>query len=711
MNPRARVPNSRSLGLLFLILVLGNAFLSCVPFPFPWKMVAGLLSVMILLGRVPKGWVRLSGRDKGPAPAVWAWIPLLLASAAIRFYRLDSLSLWPLTDEGTGSFFACQLDHEWRWNLLFSFDHVSPASYWIQALFYRIFPPSLAHLWALPALVSLAAVPMAYGAARVFFPAPFAFLAASLVGLSFWPFYLGRFNVPATWLPLWELLGLALLGVALKGRPWTWALAGAALAGGLYLFWNQGLLIGAVIGGTLLGRLRTVPRRERLPRFLALALPAGLIALPLAEAHLALPREDYLASIWAFQDGFSWSHYARVLGSYLGAIFWGSDPALGTFSYRPFWGGFLNPLLASAFFLGLLECLGDPRRAWARWMAFAGTVFLLPAFLTSNLEMFRLGCLMPLVLLLAARGLWLLSGSWKGHRRWALLLALALPSLALDLYHLTVAYPAFWEKNPGLWDRYAKQRPCFEAYRILEAFQREHGPGWVLNGFPASLEKDPKEQSLEVACFPFDAGRNPALGPDQARWAAFFAETPEVPLLGRTFPKGSWYRLGPPLYPVQEGVSYWMEVVDLEGAARAQAHRFLEANAFLDRMLYESLCFPSPRTRERVRSLLQDRQDLAVGIPFLESRWGHMRAVSFLRDGDLGGVLASLERGWGRGDEFRELGELARYHLDFITAEGAYRQAEAHGVPCWSPAQWKILHRKADLQRRLETEGAPVPGR
>src|SRR5205807_3328950 len=63
---------------------------------------------------------------------------------------------------------------------------------------------------ALPILVSAVTLVVGYAACRHFFSKSFSFLWALGWAFSFWPLFVGRFNLPDILIPLWECFCLFL---------------------------------------------------------------------------------------------------------------------------------------------------------------------------------------------------------------------------------------------------------------------------------------------------------------------------------------------------------------------------------------------------------------------------------------------------------------------------------------------------------------------
>jgi hypothetical protein len=670
--------------VFFILFFLLNAWVSWAP--ASWALRLGVFSIVFF----PLFLFAVKRRDKADAKPLWKmeifsaiplWLSgfLLLLALLIRLYKLTTLSLWPEVDEGSLGFYAAQMAQQWHWHFFFGFNYCSPAPVWLLALFFKVLAPSLFSLWLFPVLVSMVTLLLGYAACRQFFSRSLSFLWALGWAFSFWPLYISRFNLLPDFVPLWECLGLFCLGRCLKisaTRPlFTWLLMGMVLGSGFYVSYFLWPEVGGMIGLALLFFIPSIRQTGKKGGLsLAAFLPAILMPVPLALIRLELPRETYLPTIWPFHDPFSWASYLANVCSHLTGIFWGLISPVDTFCYKPFWGGFLNPLLGAFFFVGLAEMIRQRRQPWALWTGAASLVFILPVFLTNNVEMFRIIPLMPLVLFSVALGCQAVLLSLVGRGRVYFLLAVGLFSLGLDAYHLGVVYPDFWKSQPALWDQYAKERECYLAYQRLEALSRSRGPGLVLTEFPVPLELDPREQSLVLACHPFDVSRNPGLGMERASWVALLVETPDLPFLRRRFPQAQWEELGPALYrfvPAQP-IYYYMAILPITPQNAGMFHRWARADEFLEGMVYESLCPTSVQFRRIIARQMLQNYGLFQGDPFLESHFWTTLSENFQKDGQLEDAWQALKSGLEKGYPFPQ----KYYYMGFFLFKaGHYHSA------------------------------------
>jgi hypothetical protein len=501
------------------------------------------LAVLLFGVLLPAWWADRALRDGDPPggskgdflPLAGPMFAILLLSSAfaVRLFRLTTLSSWPLFDEGVCGFAALDLTRGAPRGLLYGNSQAPPALFWALESAFRLLGVSLGTLWLVPALLSFLFVPLAWWAARRWYPPQAAAFLAALAALSFWPMLVGRYCVvTVTLLPAMALalgaMGLAFRGGAGPGAAGRWALFGASLGAGFYthLPWLAfaPMLILAVI---VAARRRVDPLR---PRWAAFLVPLVLLPVPL---FLSAAREGvgaYVAQLWALRPGMDPWAQARLAWDYVAALFWGVDPDRCT--YQPVWGGLLNPVLASLVLLGGMGALRRIRESRNAWLVAASAAWLLPGILTDELEPFRLLLLMPVLFVFSWMGLVRLLGRDRAANR-GIVLAVAAVSVLLDAAHLFVAYPARWE-TPRYWTGHAKSLARARAFRILEAKARAQGPGLLYTRFVPGLP-DP---TLELAAYAFNAADNPALPAYRCTWAAFLVNANYEDALKRVHPFG-----------------------------------------------------------------------------------------------------------------------------------------------------------------------------
>ena len=615
--------------LLFVFWVLVNACLSYAPFPWAVKGILFLLlfAPLFLAGRNalqgPASSIPLWEMESLPSLPRWVLALLFLAALGARLYGLTTIPVWPMIDEGATAFFSTHLAQHWTPNLFFDFNHIPPLYFWMLASFFMVVPPSLFSLWLFPALVSFGTVVVGHGVGRGLFSRSFSLLWVFILGLSFWPLYVGRFCLATVLVPPLEFFCLAALAGFLRNRARPAAgskllILGIGLGLGFYIYFNWPL-IALMMLAVVAWALRERPGRWKL--FLYVFLPLLALTLPLGLGYSKLPSTlDYFGRLWVFQQGFSWLPYLKTAFSYITALFWGVDPGIANFAYRPVGGGFLNPILGSFCFIGLAHILRERKSSWARWWFAAFLIFISPVFFTNNLEMFRIIDLLPLVLFPVVLGIQKVLTAFPKKGRVVFLVLVLTGSFGLDLWHLGWAYPSYWNGHLEAWEKHGKMAETYRAYQVLKPLAERQGPGLLLTEFTAALERDPRNKSLVVACYPFDAARNKALDPGQASWAALFATTRQLPGLKARFPGHEPLLLGNDLDD-RPDENYFMVLVPLDPTNRALFERWTRADRFLEDLLFQSLC---PASKDHHRALceqLLSHHSLFQGETFLESHY------------------------------------------------------------------------------------------
>lgn len=607
-------------GVLLLVLTLVNFLLAYAPLSVTaklWFFLGGILA--------PLAYWYWKGRQEGAkAPALrssghflvpsGAWFFFLGAAVLLRFWKIDSLFVWPTGDEGLIGAAALELSHQWDWKFFYTVGQNPPAFVWLCALFFKVFRDPLFNMWAPSALVSLATLVMGVLAARQVLSKPLSLVFGSLLAFSYWPLYLGRRCLPAVTAPLGEFALIFCLAKAVKAEgPWKvrWAfLAGVCLGAQsfTYVAWPVVAFAGALAFAYLCWK--GIARKG------AGAFGAGAL-LGLAPFILALLREGYGQHISALTPWSGWFRDRDILSnavSYLGALFWGG----------PGEGGALNPLLCSFFFLGLVE-LFLPKRRELAWAA-AGTflLFLLPGVLSLNLQTFRVVQVLPLLLFVTALGARALL---EGPGRWKvpILAALLVLSAFFDWGRLLAPYIDI-NGHPQPFLSTGKSLSRYRAYSLLKELETRAGPGVVLGEWDL-----PADRTLGVATLPFNVVLNRGLASAPVKWLALVTDAHYRPFLQKRFPKGECWVLDTDL--VKDGTRM-LAVLPFDAAYRPALLRWAQADqAFRDLNwgtdhVHEKGCF------ERVVQNIREDHPLIQGDPFLESVFWEKAGEFFYYYGD-----------------------------------------------------------------------------
>ena len=589
-------------------------------------------------------------------PAGWILTASILLAIALRFYKLETLFRWPTLDEGWNGTLAVELSKHWTWKFFYTFGEAPPLPVWCAALLLRLgFAPTFC-LWFPSAVVSLLTVAAGYFAARQFFEKSPSLVCGGLLAFSYWPLFIGRFCHQGVWLPLWVCLCLFAWGGYLNSpgsgpRRWWSLLLGFALGLGSFTF-TPWLAIAALLFGSFAGSMVLPPRKDGM----SFSFLTGAFLLALLPFLGAVAREGYghhIASLSPWGGWFKAFNLPSGFFKYFAVLVWGSfekDPA-----YTPLWGGFLNPLLGSFFFLGLIRMFRFRALRWVQWTAAAFFLFLLPGILSPNLESFRIAQVLPLLILITALGLHSFLELQPASKR-LLWLGICLAFTAILDFNLLAAPYRHWAAHPENFGRPLKSLERYRAWQVLNEERKKNGPGMILTDFDGQSFNDP---TLSFMTYPFNAARNNSLSGTQPSWDAVFVNIHYLPFLQKRFPEGKWAALSedrlltdggnmlgilPSLPGNEKALADWREAHQIFQAVN-QA-RFLQARADFDPLIH----------------LLEIAYPRVQGDPFLESvYWDRQAAFEYEGlhyDQQLYCYQMALTRGYPTAELYQKQGQL-----------------------------------------------------
>ncbi len=530
--------------LLYGLFTLTSVLLSYAPLSLTIKMELGLFGILLpfvwtLLRIIREPAVRgvlLIEEEILPRSSYWVILPILALAIDLRFADLTTWPVWPNTDEGLVARFGLDLFNHRQWS--FFYNQIPPGIHWLFCFFSAKMADLLMGLWLLPACLSTLAFFLCYFAFRPLVSRSTAFMAFTLWGLSFWPFFYGRFCHPGVLLPLWECLALAALGFYLKAKTQLARIGRGALLGLVAGFGSLTFTPWPIFALWILGvvTLETIHGKKSKTPLMVFALFFIVCLIPFFRAVFI---EGFGHPIFAVSSGQGDMPLAKgVLAffSYLTAPFWGvfeAQPA-----YAPVWGGMFNPILTGAFWLGLLESFRHRRNPKVRWAWAGGILCMAPGLFSMNVDMFRVVLVIPFLLLGSAWGLLRLMKEAPLPQRVMVLVSLLAVSLVLDVTHL--ATPHFFHlesaRGPMRGVPPPKMMNSYRAYQILKE-ESSRGPGYFFNDFTSM----PYDQSLDCGVYAFNALENPKLPKNKVRWAAFLVNSCYEPFLKKSFPEGKWF--------------------------------------------------------------------------------------------------------------------------------------------------------------------------
>ncbi len=617
--------------IYFFIFLVSNILLSYFHFSFQTQQWIGLFGLMIpfllawLTYRPPPGQEKLFYQQEFlPSFSRTAYLLMLILAFVVRFYKLTTLSIWPTYDEGTNVYYVLSLLHHWHWQFFFGPTQTPPMAIWALWLFCHITVPSLVTPWLFSALVSFFTFALGFVACRQFTSRSYASLYALLLGFSFWPLYVGRFYFNCLLVLPMAFFVLFVLGLFVRKNKGSFSMKTSLVLGAFvgvgfltYYQWAVEALAFGILFFYLLQKNPLSPV-ARLMRCLSFVFGFLATSLPFLLALSMEGHENYLSSHWAFQNGNSIGSQLKICHLYLLSVFFGIKHSLGMF--QPCWGGFLNPVLGSLFFLGLLILLRNFFLPWNQFLLISLVLGLLPAFLSTDYETFRMIALIPPTLAIVVIG-WIQLVQGRGK---FIHILLAFSFITLDLYQLYGPYQNLWT-DPQNWSIYCKSFERFRAYQILQSLQKAQGPGLVLGNFLPGLT----DTSLSLATYAFNIMENPAL-PVVENWTAVIAHADVEPFLRKSFPEGKAYWLSKDWNRPDGGLMLWVipskpNVIEVEERWRNAS---LSLRGFEDQNI---LCSFTNRSHQPLYQTLKFVYPFFRGDRFLQSvYWEKMADIYFM---------------------------------------------------------------------------------
>ncbi len=639
-------------------------------------MVAPLVVLFILL----RFWrVRLdTGIRRIPIPPLLAsnafWIAAIGLGVFLRIANLTRLYPWPNLDEGLFGFIASHMAvHGWDGRFLYSVTQLPPLTHWALMAWFRFIEPSLVSLWGFPSVISILVLFIAYPAFRTLLDARAARIATLLLAFSFWPLHVGRAAVNLVLFLFLEFAILALLGAwrnSPEPRRGRWILLlGLCNAVGFYSYlgWPVVMLL---TGMMLFVETQNAPSRRR--TLLLFALPAFLLPLPILRQAFLDGYGGYLARI-GFASGRGnageWFHSIAV---YLGSLLWGVETPL--FAFKPMWGGLLDPLLGALFLAGLVLLIRHREHPSRRFLLPGLVISLMPALLTRDFEAFRLTAAIPFVLAVAACSFDATIRALSSNRRTPVILLLLAACAAMSAYHLFVAQPAYFKRDPSQEDFYYS-REYAAAFRTLHAKASKEGPGWIM----PQMHSDPYDQTLSVAVHPFDALENPRHRSVEVRWAAFIVNIHHLPFLDNRFPGVRWQIL-PWNRPRPDG-EWVLGILPVEPGNRETLEQWGRFHRQVQKITHQVLNCGVERPRTGILRSLESLRKDASRDRFLTSLVHESLALNHGANRDPESMVRSYEQaakeGYPAAHLLNELGVLAIRRGDREAAQAYFRGALA----------------------------------
>lgn len=614
---------------IFLIFLLSNTALAYGEFPILVDLWIGTLGLLL-----PFLFLCLSGPEPSDLPLPGAsksaskertvlWV-LLAAGFAVRFLYLSDFLVTPLYDELVNAYYAIHLVDHWVWNPFFNWSQLPPLHIWSLALLFKAFGFSPWTLWLPPALFSFIALLFFQGGIRALRFGSFSLWVTFLVAVDFWPCFLGRFSHQVNSMMLMESLVFycfaKYLAAKKKGDRRLWScLLGLGLGLGFttYFAWP---LVAATAGLTFFFLTLRKDRGD-----LIWAIGSSMLPLvPLALAAILTGYGNYIATLLVSHSNpdndIPWSFDQDLL--YVTTFFW--QGLKRHFAYNPWWGGFLNPVLGSFFFIGLGLLARNARKAWAGWVLAALGLMFFPILLANNTNWFHVAPLMPLFLFVTALGIQKTWSAASLDGKKPLLGVLLAASCFLDLTNLGVTR-AYLNEN--------LEPPQFlRTFGILQAQADHKGPGKIFTHFYGKGN----EITLWTLSAPFNGLFHPEGPGQQARWAAFLVTRRDRDVLERKWTGIRWICIRKSNSPYSDP---FLGLLSLENGEPRAMGTFTEAEKEIEKVVFLDLNRPTDRRRDDLLRRVTAEKGLYGYDPVLASWYWRFLEVLYTENHDLSNAL------------------------------------------------------------------------
>ena len=365
---------------------------------------------------------------------------------------------------------------------------------------------------------------------------------------------------------------------------------------------------------------------------------------------------------------FSFSHEWITNLSYVTCLFWGSLQTDS--SYAPVWGGMLNPILSSCFFIGTIELIRRWNEKITIWIFVAFFILFLPGMLSADyVEFNRVIQVMPVVLLVTVLGFQQLIGALPNHKKW-ILIPLLLGSVLLDMTQLLK--PAV---NGPVWSLDFKKEILdenFSAYQIFNDEYAKNGPGLVFADFMPLTHG----HSLHVTTYHFNAALNTKLNAADAKWVGLMVNVHYESFLAKRFPGSIWKAVTPA--PPGEGGS----VVGIIPITQKNAQILMRWNKvhqyFYQLNLQAENMYNDPKLYQSALQHFSEGYPLVQGDPFLESCFGEwVTQFHWGSDHQANIILMkrAIQAGYPCAHLYYKLGEFFLFRPPVTRGEGSFSKA------------------------------------
>ncbi len=609
--------------LLFLLVFISLSLAAYSPFDIIVKIWIFVLGVLFPVGLGIWGMVHENAPLEGETPpwreeflpsvSGWVWVTAGIFILSVYLYRITQIPLWPCMDDGLIAFYSMELSKKWDWRLIYGFSQGEPLFFWLSALFFKCFGRSLDSMRVFPLLLSFLTMGAAYFAARKYLSRSVSFFILVLYGLNYWNLLESRrFERPdlICFFEFSALYALAQYRGQTPGRKWIFGvILGLLLGSGMYVYTAWPVFVAVILLAVWF--LDRSDGEKTGNGFAAAVGTAFVVTLPMVFARLKMGGLTYATDLLS----------DKALFRYVGSLFFN-----GFGGMPPAWGGVLNSLLGSFFWIGLVETLRWRKNKTIQWIYITGLLTFLPGGLTSHVEIFRVGLLIPFLIFLSGWGAVRLIKDCgpQPYRRWAVLTAVIVCSLSLDLYHYYGPTQDQYSLSPipSHWASIQHYR----AYGLLESQAAQGNGVEILNYF------DGAQEDWAFDLFAQDTNSKKPTREDKTnpREIALITNSNYLPFLEKRFPGSRWRELGSDL-PIQEGGLALGELV-FSGRNSGILEFWREADAQLEDLTAQSAFLKPHESPQAVINQLLDREHDWNQDPFLQAQCAEKIAGFVLRD-------------------------------------------------------------------------------
>jgi hypothetical protein len=564
----------------------------------------------------------------------WFCIVLFLALLP-RIYILFN-STWPLPDDGLNTFVSVTLSKKWSWHLFFTQVQIPPLNNWIQAFYFKLISPSICSMRFFYFILSIAAVFLSFFTSRFYASRSMTFFCFTFIALGFWPLYASRFCTYPQPLFTFQIMVLGILGIYLKSRS-----VHEYQVNGLKLGFVTGLGFWVAIQWPLIAVMILIAVFFKTKTKLKKSIPFGiallLLTIPFLAASLLQKNGEHIKYLLTLPLAEGVTRLNSFCSNWT-SLFWGCNLQN---SYGPVWGGMLNPIAGSLFFIGFIELIRTISNGLSRWIFYSFFIFMIPGFITSSFDIFRNSLVLPLSIFICAIGIQSLikhtSLFWKPF----ILALILLFSSSLDMIHLWKTYqPVISVSNNS-----TNNIEFSKAFQLLKEVDDQKGPGELFWGFNTDID----DTTLDIATYGFNAAENPKLSFENAQWAAFITNANYKNFISNQYPNAKFYWLGKDTFWNQGGLMmilifkeeknklilrHWKEVNDLFHSSTddyflnplvsqempnykkfSGTEKFIKGDRFLESVFYEKLIYFQRKNSNRQELMTLIKTAIQKGYP------------------------------------------------------------------------------------------------